>query len=172
MKWSLSEISKQKRIEFEAILDLSDELKSRSNEILSVSPISAHGQVTYDDGLYLLDYQLKTTLTLPSSRSLKPVELPLDSFVSEIFATTEHLTDSSDLIIPLEKDLISLDESLADNILLEIPLQILTKDEENDEKLPAGKFWTVLSEEDYQKQQEEKQNDKKSPFSSLDGLFE
>lgn len=75
------------------------------------------------------------------------------------------------MIIILDKDLISLDESITDNLLLEIPLQIFAEDEEAEE-LPAGKFWSVLSEEDYAKQQEEKLEEKKSPFDGLNGLFD
>ena len=73
--------------------------------------------------------------------------------------------------IVLDKDIISLDESVTDNILLEIPLQILAENEEAEE-LPSGKFWSVLSEEDYAKQQEDKKEEKKSPFDGLNGLFD
>ncbi|MFK5277932.1 DUF177 domain-containing protein, partial [Lactococcus lactis] len=63
----------------------------------------------YDDDLFYLDYQIKTVLTLPSSRSLKPVEYPIDLLVNEIFATEESLRGNqelldNDLIIILDKD--------------------------------------------------------------------
>ena len=94
----------------------------------------------------------------------------------EFLTTEESLRGNqelldNDLIIILDKDLISLDESITDNLLLEIPLQIFAEDEEAEE-LPAGKFWSVLSEEDYAKQQEEKLEEKKSPFDALNGLFD
>ncbi len=148
----------------------------RSQEILDCQPIEVKGEIAYDDDLFYLDYQIKTVLTLPSSRSLKPVEYPIDLLVNEIFATEESLRGNqelldNDLIIVLDKDLISLDESITDNLLLEIPLQIFAEDEEAEE-LPAGKFWSVLSEEDYAKQQEEKLEEKKSPFDGLNGLFD
>jgi uncharacterized protein len=47
----------------------------------------------------------------------------------------------------------------------------MAEDEENEE-MPVGKFWSVLSEEDFAKQQEEKKVEKKSPFAGLDGLFD
>ena len=172
MKWSLNELTKKKQIKFDEQLDLREELKQRSTEILDCQVIEAKGEVTYDDDLFYLDYQIKTILTLPSSRSLKPVEYPIELFVNEIFSTRENpdLLDN-DLIIVLDHDTINLDESVTDNILLEIPLQVLAEGEESEE-LPTGKFWSVLSEEEYAKQQEEKIEERKSPFESLNGLFD
>ncbi|PCS01573.1 YceD family protein [Lactococcus fujiensis] len=177
MKWSTNEITKKKSIDFDETLELSESLSQRSSEILNATPIHVFGQISYDNGLYLLDYQLDTVLTLPSSRSLKPVEYPMTSFVNESFASPEFLNSStdlldSDLIIPLDKDLISLDESVEDNILLEIPLQVLSDEEKEISELPAGQHWTVLSEDDYQAKQVEKKEEKKSPFADLDGLFD
>lgn len=174
MKWSLNEISKKGSIDFEEHLNLSDELRGRSTEILEISDILVVGQISYEDELYLLSYKLATNLTLPSSRSLKPVQYPLEILVNEVFALKSTLKSSDlladdDFIIPLEKDLISLDESVADNILLEIPLQILGEEEE---ELPSGVFWSVLTEEDYEKIKSQKQEEKKSPFAKLDGLFD
>ena len=176
MKWSLNELTKKKQIAFNENLDLREELVKRSAEILDCLPIEVSGEIAYDDELFYLDYQIKTTLTLPSSRSLKPVKYPIDILVNEIFATEETLKGNqelldNDLIIVLDKDIISLDESVTDNILLEIPLQILAENEEAEE-LPSGKFWSVLSEEDYAKQQEDKKEAKKSPFDGLNGLFD
>lgn len=176
MKWSLNEITKKKHINFEENLDLHEELLARSSEILDCSIIETRGEVSYEDGLFYLDYQLKTVLTLPSSRSLRAVEYPMEVVVNEIFTTEENAKENqelldNDMIFILDKDLISLDESAADNILLEIPLRVLAENEE-DEAMPMGKFWSVLTEEDYKKQQEEKQDEKKSPFAGLDGLFD
>ncbi|GBG96645.1 YceD family protein [Lactococcus termiticola] len=176
MKWSLSEINKKKYIDFNESLELAEELKGRSQEILDAKNVQAIGSVAYDDGLYYLDYQLKANLTLPSSRSLKPVDYPMEVFVSEIFSTEDEMKNNeellnSDMIFNLEKDLIDLDESVADNILLEIPLKILAEDEsEEDEALPAGQNWTVLSEEAYAKAQAEKEKEAKEKASPFAGL--
>ena len=79
------------------------------------------------------------------------------------------------MIFTLEADWISLSESVADNILLEIPLQILAEDEKvGAASLPSGKNWAVLSEADYQKQKEEEaeaDKENKSPFAGLADLF-
>lgn len=176
MKWSLNELVKKKHVNFVEKLDLREELIARSMEIIDCSLIEVNGDVSYEDGLFYLNYQLKTILTLPSSRSLKPVEYPLEILVNEIFTTKENAKQNqelleNDMILFLEKESINLDESVTDNILLEIPLQILSE-EDSTEEMPKGKFWSVLSEEEYQRQQEEKQVEKKSPFAGLDGLFD
>lgn len=177
MNWSLNELEKQKKIEFDEVLAVSESLKQRSNDVLDASSFEVRGQIVYEDGLYLLDFILQGKLSLPSSRSLKPVDFPIDKTVNEVFSKENGIQESieqtdSELIIPLQTETISLDESVIDNILLEIPLQILAKDEENDENFPTGKFWSVLSEEAYQKQQEEKRKNENSPFADLGKLFE
>ncbi|HFH9692876.1 TPA: YceD family protein, partial [Streptococcus pyogenes] len=61
--------------------------------------------------------------------------------------------------------------SIVDNILLAIPLQVLTEEEKKSKELPAGQNWAVLTEEDYQCLKEEKQKEN-NPFASLQGLFD
>ncbi|MBF0844428.1 DUF177 domain-containing protein, partial [Streptococcus danieliae] len=63
-----------------------------------------------------------------------------------------------------------LEDSVADNILLEIPLKVLTPEEETEESMPQGQSWQVLSEEDYLQQQAEAKKEN-SPFASLQDLF-
>ncbi|MEY8442856.1 YceD family protein [Lactococcus ileimucosae] len=177
MKWSILEVSKKKTIEFEEELDLTAELRQRSEEILDAKPVKVQGQVSYDTGIYYLDYTLKVELIIPSSRSLKPVDYLMELSVSEAFTTEAFLKENKDLldddmIFTLDEDWISLSESVADNILLEIPLQVLAEDERDNANLPSGKNWTVLSEADYRKQKEEETDkEKKSPFADLAGLF-
>lgn len=82
---------KKKIIKFEEALDLTQELKQRSEEILDAKPVNVQGQIAYDDGIYYLDYTLEVDLTLPSSRSLKPVEYLMSIAVNEAFTTDEFL---------------------------------------------------------------------------------
>lgn len=171
MKWNITEIEKKKFIKFDEKLNLTEALKTRSNEILDCQIISANGQISYEDSLYLLEYQLETVVTLPSSRSLAPVKFPLDVHIFEQFSSENSNETEENLIISLETDEISLDDSILDNILLEIPLQILTEEEKLSDELPSGNKWKVISEEEYQKQQEDKKAEK-SPFAGLSGLFD
>ncbi|GAB2021920.1 DUF177 domain-containing protein [Pseudolactococcus yaeyamensis] len=179
MKWSLQELNKKKSVEFEEKFDLTQELRSREPEILDVSTVVVSGRVDGDGGIYSMSFTADYTLTMPSSRSLAPVEVPMTLSVSEIFATQAyfdaHQTElDADMIFVLEKDLIDLEESVADNILLEIPLRVLTEEEKRSEELPSGSSWQVLSEEEYLAMQAktDAEVEKKSPFSQLNGLFD
>ena len=163
-------------LQFDQDFDLAQELKERNREVLDIQKIVARGQAQYENGLYFLDYTLTYQITLASSRSMAPVDIVEDYMVHEVFASVEDGSVSKDLleddlVLPFEGDTIDLAASVADNILLHIPLKVLTPAEEAGETMPMGIDWQVLTEEDYQKQQMEKR-EANSPFASLQGLFD
>lgn len=160
MKWSIGELRRYKDepLTFSETLDVEAALKQRDSEILAVTPVQVEGLLTVDGMEYLLHYRLKTTVTVPSSRSLEPVDLPLDIAVDEVFMTREQwasLEESEEEIIVLENELIDLANSVEDNILLAIPLQVLTEAERNATELPKGHDWEVITEDDFIQQQSE-----------------
>lgn len=125
---------------------------------------------------FFLDYQMTYDITLASSRSLQPVVLHEAQKVNELFVANEAVLKEQDLIgedmvLVVENDQIVLDESVADNILLAIPIKVLSPDEEVEKDLPAGQSWTLMTEETFQQQAQEK-NEANSPFAQLQGLFE
>lgn len=161
---------------FDQELDLLKELQKRNPEILDLKNVTATGRVAYDTGLYILDYQLSYTIVLASSRSMEPVELQESYPVTEVFAEDvqsdadiEALEE--DLILPIEGGKIDLSESVADNILLNIPLKVLTPEEEAGQGFIEGNDWKILSEEEYQAAQAIKKEEN-SPFAGLNGLFD
>lgn len=161
---------------FDQELDLLKELQKRNPEILDLKNVTATGRVAYDTGLYVLDYQLSYTIVLASSRSMEPVELQESYPVTEVFAEDvqsdadiEALEE--DLILPIECGKIDLSESVADNILLNIPLKVLTPEEEAGQGFIEGNDWKILSEEEYQAAQAIKKEEN-SPFAGLNGLFD
>lgn len=161
---------------FDQELDLLKELQKRNPEILDLKNVTATGRVAYDTGLYVLDYQLSYTIVLASSRSMEPVDLQESYPVTEVFAEDvrsdadiEALEE--DLILPIEGGKIDLSESVADNILLNIPLKVLTPEEEDGQGFIEGNDWKILSEEEYQAAQAIKKEEN-SPFAGLQGLFD
>lgn len=54
------------------------------------------------------------------------------------------------MVLVVEDDHIVLDESVADNILLAIPIKVLTPEEEAGQELPSGQAWALMTEEDFQ----------------------
>lgn len=173
---NITEIKKrQEALPFDQILDIKEQLLERDPSILDIKDVQVKGQIQYDQGLYLLNYQLTYVLTLPSSRSMQAVELNEEQAIEEIFIEKNDLQAKADLVednlvLILEEDAISLEESAIDNILLAIPLQVLTPEELASDDLPSGNDWEVLTEEQYQalKAEAKKEN---NPFASLDGLF-
>ena len=161
---------------FDQELDLLKELQKRNPEILDLKDVTATGRVAYDTGLYILDYQLTYTIVLASSRSMEPVELQESYPVTEVFAEDAQSEADiealeEDLILPIEGGKIDLSESVADNILLNIPLKVLTPEEEAGQGFIEGNDWKILSEEEYQAAQAIKKEEN-SPFAGLQGLFE
>ena len=161
MKWSLLELNKYKQepLTFSETLDIKKSLMERDSQILDVGPVKVTGAIAAGKADYLLYYKLSTTLTLPSSRSLKPVAYELVLNVQELFMTEEQFANRDETVpeeevIVLDKPTIDLLESVEDNILLGIPIQILTEAEKKSTEMPKGNDWEVLSEEDYQHQRE------------------
>lgn len=158
MKWSLLELRKYQEtpLTFHETLDLKAALMKRDNLILDVAPVEVEGLVSVDKKGYIVHYTVQTTLTVPSTRSLEPVELPMDFSVDEVFMTEEQFQSrdeqmSADEILLIEGPLLNLAESIEDNILLAIPMRVLTKEEEAATELPKGNDWEVVSEEEYQR---------------------
>ena len=180
MKWSLLELRKyqEEPLVFQETLDLESELISREKEIIAIRPIQVTGLITVSPKEYLLHYTLETVITLPSTRSLEPVEVPVEFTVDEVFMTTEQYQQQSDLlnaeeILILETQTLDLDESVADNILLKIPLQVLSEEEKLSQEYPSGNEWTVVSEEQYQEMQVSQSKNQIDPrLAKLSSLFE
>lgn len=163
-------------ISFEHQLDLKAELMERNQEILDVTPIIANGLVRYEAGLYFLEYQLSYDITMASSRSLKPVQWSESYPVTELFVTDEeNLKDKelleADMALGIEGEIIVLEESVADNILLNLPIKVLTPEEVAGDDLPSGENWTVMTEADFEAESQKKKEEN-SPFAQLQGLFD
>lgn len=175
--FNLLEVRKRPEgLAFDQKLEVKDELMKRNPEILDLEAVVAKGKLSYEDGLYLLQYDLSYQLTLPSSRSMQPVLLSEAYPVTELFISESDLSDKKDLVddelvLVVEGDRISLEESVCDHILLNIPLQVLTSEERQNDTMPSGQSWSVLTETQYQQLQDEKK-EAENPFSSLRTLFD
>ncbi|WP_125761000.1 YceD family protein [Companilactobacillus hulinensis] len=177
LNWDVQDVRKykDKPFDFNEELDLKKELMERSEDIIDVGIAKVDGQLFNDNGLVISDIKVETMVTMPSTRSLEPVELPLKFRINEAYniddIDTEEL-DENTIIIPIDDEHPTIDvyESVLDNILLNIPSRVLTEEEASGKNMPAGKNWEVISEEDYNKQKEE---DKQvnPEFAKLKNLF-
>ncbi|MDR1012760.1 MAG: DUF177 domain-containing protein [Lactobacillales bacterium] len=163
MQWSVLELQKyfNDSIAFAEILNVKKDLMARNKNILDASLAKVKGNLYINKSEYLLYYQTETTLMLPSTRSLIPVSLPIKFSVDEIFMTQEQFDKRKEIvkeeaILIIEGQAISLKDSVRDNILLNIPMQVFSKEEKNNASYPKGKNWQVMSESHYEKLQKEK----------------
>ena len=177
LNWDVQDVRryKDKPFEFEEELDLTKELTTRSKEVLDADKVFVKGQLFNDNGLVISDVKIKTTLTVPSTRSLLPVELPVDIRVNEAYnvdsVADEEELEQYNVVIPVddENPTINVYESVIDNILLSIPSKVLTKKEEEENIMPSGKNWEVISEDDFKSQKEEEHVNPE--FAKLKNLF-
>jgi uncharacterized protein len=173
MEWTIEEIRRQTSIHFDEVFhDIEPIIKSRDPAVLGLSSVHVVGDVKAEAELILLEFAATYVLTLPSSRSLAPVELPTRIHISETYsdADLEDPEFNDEEFFPLDDQTLSLDESLTDSIILEKPTQVLTEEEEKSNSFPSGQGWQVLSEEAYaeQKLREKLEN---SPFGVLRESF-
>lgn len=155
MKWSLSELHRYSRepLHIDSTFDLKAPLMARfPDEILDVAGVRVQGDITYHNGDATMVVHVSTKLTLPSTRSLTAVELPLDfHFVENYTADPDHraLYDENELVFVLDNDrsMIDFDNALIENIYEQIPTKVLSAKELAGHSYPAGKGWSVMGEQ-------------------------
>lgn len=181
LKWSLMELQKYKDdiLMLDGKIDLTTSLKERKKDLIDVSPILVRGTISVDEAdRYYVDLGLETTLILPSTRSLEPVELELKTTFSEVYLAPGVDSDDpetkseleNELVFSLEYDMIDLRKPLEDTILASIPMKILSQEEQETQELPSGQGWEVTLEEDFPEETDESDVSENSPFNILKGL--
>ncbi|GAB6091866.1 YceD family protein [Furfurilactobacillus curtus] len=176
MKWSLKELEKYRNepLRIDETLDVKVKTLARfSDRVIDIDPVKVTGMVSIDRDDVLLDVHVTGQAVVPSSRSLAPVTFPFDFDMNEIYITEESHFDryeENETVLLLEGQTIDLDEGVIDNIIAQIPMQILTDDEKDGQVMPTGNGWEVIAEDDFNAMQEE--NQPTDPrLAKLKGLF-
>ena len=134
-------------------VDMVNSLKERKNDLIDASSVDVQGVISIEEfKRYFVDLTLNITLTLPSSRSLEPVELTLTVPFSEVYLAPEAGQAAKEdigeeVVFSLEQDILDLQKPIEDTILAAIPLKVLSKDEESSNDLPSGNDWELILEE-------------------------
>ena len=129
---------------FEEEMQVEDNLKA-------VSPAVAKGFLVYQNETVIAQFTCAVDITLPSSRSLEPVVVPLSIEIVERYipkGTSVEEQELTEIVIPLETDWIDLQPAVEDHILLSIPLQVLSPEELSEDRMPSGQDWEVISQEE------------------------
>ena len=136
---------------FEEEMQVEDNLKSRDDTILVVSPAVAKGFLVYQNETVIAQVTCAVDIPLPSSRSLEPVVVPLSIEIVERYipkGTSFEEQELTEIVIPLETDWIDLQPAVEDHILLSIPLQVLSPEELSEDRMPSGQDWEVISQDE------------------------
>ncbi len=163
MKWSYRQLQQlgDEPLQVNETLHLEKSIQARRPDIISLTPVIVTGVVGADKLSAFSALQVRATIVLPSTRSLKPVALKLSFMINENYVESSR-TDFSefskkDLVLVLDHDILDLDQLVADNILLQIPMQVLTDAEKKEhDSEPVGHDWQVLTENQLRKQQKGK----------------
>ncbi|TLQ04679.1 DUF177 domain-containing protein [Pediococcus stilesii] len=159
MEWYFTELRKHKEpFQFDETMDLEQSLIERFPDVvIKCSPISFKGVVTNDRDSVIIDAEIGCELTVPSSRSLTPVHMHLDFTISEIYVDDASIISSfpqEDVVMLVQDDKIDVDKLIEDNVVLQVPMQVLTPEEEQAGIMPSGSEWQVISEADDESEQD------------------
>ncbi|HIZ70273.1 MAG TPA: DUF177 domain-containing protein [Candidatus Atopostipes pullistercoris] len=180
LKWSLAELHKQPAgiLMLDEKVDMTDSLKKRDTELMDVSLIDIQGTISIEAySRYFVDLTLNVILTLPSSRSLKPVKLDLTIPFSEVYLAPEAgqtavETLEDEVVFSLEQDILDLQKPIEDTILAAIPMKVLSEDEKTSNDFPTGNDWEVKleGETDSSNNKDDADTSENSPFAILKDL--
>ena len=126
MKWSLQQLHKflGRPFTFETTYDFSEEVKAFSDILkISIIEVTGTGQHLFDDR-FSFQLHISGNMTLEDSRTLEPVNYPIDLQVTEIF-DTQMYDDDSRLI---EKNTVDLRPVVWENVYLEKPIRIVKEE--------------------------------------------
>ena len=115
-----------------------------NTEIKDLSKVSAEGYIiSHDNNNFELNLNIKCTLVLVCSISLKDVNYDIDIHISEIIGENSEILEENNKIINNTIDLIPI---IWQNILLEVPLKVVSPDVDN--KNIYGDGWRFITEEE------------------------
>ncbi|BDR56231.1 YceD family protein [Xylocopilactobacillus apis] len=162
---------------FQGKVDLSEAIKERSSEYQADVPFDLKITLEPIEDKYIDAYiDIQGLLIVPSTRSLKPAEVKINQHVEEIFVRLEEdiETDEEDdrVITKVENNNLDLYNTVVDYILLGIPSQVLTEKEQQENLMPKGENWQVISEDHFESIKKDSDKLPKDTLSKLEKLKE
>lgn len=164
--------SREPLTQISADLTFADGFYQRAKDLVyEVKSAHVEGQLFYDEPFVTGNFQVEANLLVPSSRSLEAVSLKQKFSFVENYSDHEPTQEEKELlmIIPLDDDRIDVQTAVEDNMLLNIPSTVLTKEEAEEDLYPEGQGWEVMSEQDFAGQKKDQVN---PAFARLQGLLD
>lgn len=130
-------------IKIDDIVEIPKENLSNT-EIKDISKVKVNGYIiNHDNDNFEVNLNIKCTLVLVCSISLKDVSYDVDVNISEIIGENSEILEENNKIINNTIDLIPI---IWQNILLEVPLKVISPDTIN--KNIYGDGWKFITEEE------------------------
>jgi uncharacterized protein len=150
MKWSTIQLLKyrDKSIDFDEMVDVTEDLIKRDPQILNVSPIHVFGSANVTSDKVTFQLHITGSLVLPCARTLDDVHFPIDIESTEVFLLKPSdifEEDDAELHQPTG-EVIDLTPIITELLLLEVPMQVFSEDANDDLHLPSGRDWEVVIE--------------------------
>lgn len=134
----LSNVKKEITFEEEIIYD---EEYLKNTEIIKISPVKIKGSITKDSiNQIYLNFEAKSDMYLPCSITLEPVKIPINLEFNEI------IDEKDENNLKKDENTLELKEYLWENIVVEIPLRVVSKHAYDKEY--KGNGWKLITEED------------------------
>ena len=154
MKWTRSELRQadEGHIAFDEDVVIDSAAFAGNSRINSVKNVHVDGQGFLEDGTerVFADMHVTGVMLVPDAVTGEEIEYPFETESEEIYAFEE--TDEDGVRI-VTGEVVELMPAVVDAILLEVPLQVTNASEED---YPQGDGWRVITEEAYQRSQEER----------------
>lgn len=153
MKFALSQIRKdalREPLTFDREVDVS-EIETLENDILKAFPVHVVGSCVLQEPEVIFSFNVSGKVILPCARTLVEVPYTLDIDAIEIFTTAENMTEEDDEaeIHFVDGEVIDLAPFIIENILLNIPYRVYSKNKEDlRDALVKGDGWEVVDESD------------------------
>ena len=114
-----------------------------NTDIRRISDVITKGKVYFSENEYQIDLSINCKLVLPCSISLKDVDYEINTSFNEIISKDDEKVEKNDKIINNCIDLVSI---VWQNILVEIPLKVVSPDIDNHNIYEDG--WKFITDEE------------------------
>ena len=143
MKWNKQELKRLKNITLDYSLDIDPIIFKDNNLINDINDCRIIGDINYNDNIDLIsvDLQLLATMKCPCAISLIEVDYPIDISIKQYYSFDNNKEYN---VIEIEKDILDLYPLILDNIILNIPLKVISDQNLN---YPKGDGWQVIKED-------------------------
>ena len=118
----------------------------KGTDVISLDDMKVVGEITKDasDNIYL-NVDVSGTLVLPCAITLKPVDYP---FNIKNEGNIDELVEENEKSVKKDENTLDILPIIWENILMEIPMRVVSKGAEEELSNLEGNGWKVITEED------------------------